>query len=96
MVQTGCLFRERMPNTGSIHSTEAVLAADHAGQPESVANSVQPGVTLSVRSVLLVTKQAENLTAVSLLLAVSCSSSTQAAAAHNKSLDCFMVTQKDS
>lgn len=61
-----------MPNTGSIHSTESALAADHAGQPECVAISAQPGVTLSVRSVLSVTEQTENLAAVSLLPAVSC------------------------
>lgn len=56
-----------MPNTGSIHSTKPVLAADHVGPPECVAISGQPGVTLSVQSVLLVPKQTENLTAVSLL-----------------------------
>lgn len=76
--------RERMLNTGSIHNTEAVLAADHAGQPERVAISVQPGVTLSVRSVLAVTKQTENLTAASLLPARSCFYSTRAAGNQNQ------------
>lgn len=50
-----------MPNTGSIHSTEAVLDSDYGGQPECVAISAQPGVMLGVRSVLSVTEQTENL-----------------------------------